>query len=81
MQNDNCFIFVVGKKKSRVKRSPQALMMSYLVAVLPTLHDGVDVVVGQPDDPVDGEGLDVDAEHGRVPVLVFPPSRFSIASI
>ena len=51
------------------------------MAVLPTLHDGVDVVVGQPDDPVDGEGLDVDAEHGRVPVLVFPPSRFSIASI
>ncbi len=42
------------------------------MAVSSALPDGVDLVIGQPDDPVDGVDLDVDAEEGRVSRLVFP---------
>ncbi len=42
------------------------------MAVSSALPDGVDLVIGQPDDPVDGVDLDIDAEEGRVSRLVFP---------
>ncbi len=34
------------------------------------LLDGVDLVVGEPDGPVDGVVMDVDAKQGHVPLLV-----------
>jgi hypothetical protein len=42
------------------------------------LDDGVDMVVGKPDDAVHGERVDVDAEDGRVPVLVLPIKKTTI---
>ncbi len=43
----------------------------YLVAVVSACFDGEYVPVGLPDDPVDRVAVDVDAEEGRITILLF----------